>query len=114
MPSRAASEWTSAKSTEHTGSSDCHNDRLRCKCTESDHHRSVATRRKCPHRRKPCTTVRALVRQRIGELDERLAELKRYRPELAKTLEGAGRTELDGLPVASAPGSVLGATLAYA
>lgn len=38
--------------------------------------------------RKPCSTVRDLVRQRIRELDERLAELKRYRRELAKTLEG--------------------------
>lgn len=38
--------------------------------------------------RKPCSTVRELVRQRIRELDERLAELKRYRRELAKTLEG--------------------------
>ena len=38
--------------------------------------------------RKPCSTVRDLVRQRIGELDERLAELKRYRRELARTLEG--------------------------
>lgn len=38
--------------------------------------------------RKPCSTVRDLVRQRIRELDERLAELKRYRRELSKTLEG--------------------------
>ena len=38
--------------------------------------------------RKPCSTVRDVVRQRIHELDERLAELKRYRRELAKTLEG--------------------------
>lgn len=38
--------------------------------------------------RKPCSTVRDLVRKRIGELDERLAELKRYRRELARTLEG--------------------------
>ena len=38
--------------------------------------------------RKPCSTVRDLVRQRIRELDERLAELKRYRRELARTLEG--------------------------
>lgn len=38
--------------------------------------------------RKPCSTVRDLVRKRIGELDERLAELKRYRRELARTLDG--------------------------
>jgi len=37
--------------------------------------------------RKPCATVRGLVRQRIRELDERLAELRRYRRELAETLE---------------------------
>lgn len=38
--------------------------------------------------RTPCSTVRELVRQRIRELDERLAELKRSRRELVKTLEG--------------------------
>lgn len=38
--------------------------------------------------RKPCSTVRDLVRKRIAALDERLAELKRYRRELAKTLDG--------------------------
>ena len=36
---------------------------------------------------RPCGTVRELVRQRIRELDERLAELRRYRRDLAKTLE---------------------------
>lgn len=34
----------------------------------------------------PCATVRDLVRRRIVELDERLAELKRFRRELAATL----------------------------
>ena len=37
--------------------------------------------------RTPCSTVRDLVRKRIRELDERLAELKKYRRELATTLE---------------------------
>lgn len=35
----------------------------------------------------PCGAVREIVRTRIRELDERLAELHRYRDELAATLE---------------------------
>jgi DNA-binding transcriptional MerR regulator len=35
----------------------------------------------------PCAEVRAIVRARLAELDERLAELKRYRKELAAVLE---------------------------
>lgn len=34
----------------------------------------------------PCAEVREIVRARLAELDERLAELKRYRKELASTL----------------------------
>jgi DNA-binding transcriptional MerR regulator len=34
----------------------------------------------------PCAEVREIVRTRLAELDERLAELKRYRRELAATL----------------------------
>jgi MerR family copper efflux transcriptional regulator len=34
----------------------------------------------------PCAEVREIVRARLVELDERLAELKRYRKELAATL----------------------------
>lgn len=34
----------------------------------------------------PCAEVREIVRERLRELDERLAELKRYRTELAATL----------------------------
>ena len=34
----------------------------------------------------PCAEVREIVRARLAELDERLAELKRYRKELAATL----------------------------
>jgi DNA-binding transcriptional MerR regulator len=36
----------------------------------------------------PCAEVREIVRARLAELDERLAELKRYRRELAATLAG--------------------------
>lgn len=35
----------------------------------------------------PCHEVREIVRARLRELDERLADLERYRAELAKTLE---------------------------
>jgi DNA-binding transcriptional MerR regulator len=34
----------------------------------------------------PCIAVREIVRSRLRELDERLAEMKRYRRELASTL----------------------------
>jgi MerR family transcriptional regulator, copper efflux regulator len=34
----------------------------------------------------PCAAVREIVRSRLRELDERLAEMKRYRRELASTL----------------------------
>jgi DNA-binding transcriptional MerR regulator len=36
--------------------------------------------------RSPCAVVRAIVRERLAELDARLAELERYRSELAATL----------------------------
>jgi DNA-binding transcriptional MerR regulator len=36
----------------------------------------------------PCDEVREIVRHRLGELDERLAQMKRYRRELAETLKG--------------------------
>lgn len=35
----------------------------------------------------PCDEVREIVRQRLGELDERMREMRRYRKELADTLE---------------------------
>jgi MerR family copper efflux transcriptional regulator len=35
----------------------------------------------------PCAEVREIVRARLAELDERLAELERYRDELATTLK---------------------------
>ena len=35
----------------------------------------------------PCDEVREIVRQRLEELDERLREMRRYRKELAETLE---------------------------
>lgn len=38
--------------------------------------------------RKPCATVRDLVRQRIADLDRRLVELKRFRRDLSRTLDG--------------------------
>lgn len=34
----------------------------------------------------PCFAVREIVRQRLGELDERMREMRRYRNELAATL----------------------------
>ena len=37
--------------------------------------------------RSPCAAVREIVRARLEELDARLAELRRYRRELAATLE---------------------------
>ncbi|MBA3767573.1 MAG: MerR family DNA-binding protein, partial [Acidobacteria bacterium] len=35
----------------------------------------------------PCEEVREIVRHRLEELDERMRELRRYRKELAETLE---------------------------
>ena len=49
----------------------------------------------------PCDEVREIVRQRMGELDERLRELHRYRKELKATLE-----EWD--KVGRAPGHICG------
>jgi len=49
----------------------------------------------------PCDEVREIVRQRLEELDERMREMKRYRRELAETLE-----EWDRL--GRAPGHVCG------
>jgi len=44
----------------------------------------------------PCSAVREIVRQRLGELDERMREMRRYRNELAATLskwDKAGETK---------------------
>ena len=49
----------------------------------------------------PCDEVREIVRRRLTELDERLREMKRYRQELAQTLE-----EWD--EVGRAPGHICG------
>ena len=49
----------------------------------------------------PCDEVREIVRHRLEELDERLREMKRYRRELAQTLE-------DWDAVGHAPGHVCG------
>lgn len=49
----------------------------------------------------PCAHVREIVRERLRELDARLAELKRYRKELAATL-----AEWDA--IGDAPGHVCG------
>lgn len=49
----------------------------------------------------PCDEVREIVRRRLAELDERMRELRRYRKELAGTLE-----EWD--KVGRAPGRVCG------
>lgn len=49
----------------------------------------------------PCADVREIVRRRLGELDERMREMKRYRKELAETLE-----EWD--KVGRAPGHICG------
>lgn len=38
----------------------------------------------------PCDQVREIVRQRLQELDERMAQMRRYRKELAATLAGWG------------------------
>lgn len=49
----------------------------------------------------PCADVREIVRRRLDELDERMREMKRYRKELAETLE-----EWD--KVGRAPGHICG------
>lgn len=49
----------------------------------------------------PCDDVREIVRRRLDELDERMREMKRYRKELAETLE-----EWD--KVGRAPGHICG------
>lgn len=49
----------------------------------------------------PCDEVREIVRRRLAELDERMRETKRYRKELAETLE-----EWD--EVGRAPGRICG------
>lgn len=49
----------------------------------------------------PCFEVREIVRRRLNELDERMKEMKRYRKELAETLE-----EWD--QVGRAPGHICG------
>lgn len=49
----------------------------------------------------PCDDVREIVRRRLDELDERMREMKRYRKELAQTLE-----EWD--KVGRAPGHICG------
>lgn len=49
----------------------------------------------------PCDDVREIVRRRLSELDERMREMKRYRKELAETLE-----EWD--QVGRAPGHICG------
>lgn len=49
----------------------------------------------------PCDDVREIVRRRLNELDRRMRELKRYRKELASTLEEWDR-------VGRAPGHICG------
>lgn len=49
----------------------------------------------------PCNDVREIVRRRLAELDEKMREMKRYRKELAETLE-----EWD--KVGRAPGHICG------
>ena len=49
----------------------------------------------------PCDDVREIVRRRLEELDERMREMKRYRKELAATLEEWDR-------VGRAPGHICG------
>ena len=53
------------------------------------------------HGASPCEDVREIVRRRLEELDERMREMKRYRKELAETLE-----EWD--KVGRAPGHICG------
>lgn len=49
----------------------------------------------------PCDEVREIVRRRLAELDERMREMRRYRTELAQTLE-------DWDKVGRAPGHICG------
>ena len=49
----------------------------------------------------PCDEVREIVRRRLTELDERMREMRRYRKELAQTLE-------DWDKVGRAPGHICG------
>ena len=49
----------------------------------------------------PCEEVREIVRHRLGELDERMREMRHYRAELTKTLEEWDR-------VGRAPGHICG------
>jgi DNA-binding transcriptional MerR regulator len=49
----------------------------------------------------PCDDVREIVRRRLTELDERMREMRRYRKELAQTLE-------DWDKVGRAPGHICG------
>ena len=51
--------------------------------------------------RQPCDEVREIVRRRLEELDERMAEMRRYRKELAGTLDEWDR-------VGRAPGHICG------
>jgi DNA-binding transcriptional MerR regulator len=51
--------------------------------------------------RQPCAEVREIVRRRLGELDERMREMRRFRKELAEALE-----EWD--KVGRAPGNICG------
>ncbi len=45
----------------------------------------------------PCEEVREIVRARLRELDERMAQMRRYRREMAETLKGWDRSgEVDG------------------
>ena len=41
--------------------------------------------------RRPCVEVRQMTRQRLNELDEKLAELRRYRRDLKRTLDAWDR-----------------------
>ena len=48
--------------------------------------------------RRPCVEVREMARERLAELDEKLAELRRYRRELRQTLDAWDRVgEKDGM-----------------
>jgi DNA-binding transcriptional MerR regulator len=51
--------------------------------------------------RSPCDEVREIVRHRLEELDERMREMRRYRKELAETLEVWDR-------LGQAPGHICG------
>lgn len=53
------------------------------------------------HGTSPCDDVREIVRRRLEELDRRMQEMKRYRKELAQTLE-------DWDKVGRAPGQICG------